>query len=122
MLADGLRALCKRTGVSAAPGLEAISRTAQTQFRHQRTLLKLRKSNPSRRVRAEVMITHRRGGTDVSLRLTHRATGLVSEEPLVSGQYWPSIWFDFFRSRWEGPDFVVTDRVGKETFRKRCAA
>jgi len=122
MLEEGLRVACARGGVVDEPARTAVLNTRETGFRHQWSWKKLAKWNPSRSLHAEVMVTYRRGGTDVALRITRRAGGLVVDDSIVTGQYWPSAWFTFFRSRWEGSEFVVFSRVGKEVLRRRSAA
>jgi ribosomal protein L34 len=95
-------------------------KTRESGFRHRWSSKKLAKWNASRAFHAEVMVTYQRGGTDVSLRMTTRAGRVVVDTAVVAGQFWPSVWFDFFRSRWEGAEFVVLSRVGKESLRRRA--
>ena len=121
LLEEGLRSLCERAKVPVEPGLEAIAKTAACGFRLRFPLRKLTKSHASRRWKAEILVTYSRGGTGVSLRVTHRPTGRITEDNLLSGAFWPTVWFDYFRSRWEGDTFVVYNRVNREMLRRQCA-
>lgn len=122
ILEAGLRAACAQVAVPDEPVAAAIEQTRATGFRYQWVWAKLGRWNQSRSLRADILVTYRRGGTDVLLRVLRRGNVMLFDELVASGQLWESVWFDYFRSRWENSAFIVNDRVGKETLRRDAAA
>jgi len=122
MLENGIRIACSRNNVPDGPGVDAVRRTKEAGFRFQWSMRKLAKWNPSRSCRAEIVVTFCRGGTDVALRVTGRQGIASPDVPLTKGEYWPSVWFEYFESRWESSEFVVRNRTGEETLRREIAA
>jgi hypothetical protein len=115
-----LRAAFRRAilEISSEKLMRALDDVRATGFRYQFSLRKLAMSHPSRKLRCEVLVTHRRGGTDAHLRAVSNTGTLLAEQELAVGKFWwPAVWGDFFRAKWVGDVYVIASRAGQETAR-----
>jgi hypothetical protein len=120
ILRQGLVRYCSLREIDAEPMLQACAKVEATGYRLQIPLRKLCKSHSSRKLRAHILVTYRRGGTDINFRLTSRKGVLLDERRVLSDEWWPSAWFDNFRSYWEDDSYVVVSRTGEPTFEFAC--
>lgn len=117
LLRRGLIQFCNRHSIDPAPMISACEQVKLHGYEFQTLYRKLCKSHVSKKIRAEILTTYRRGGTDVDFRVSQRSCGVVHERRLADGKsWWPEVWFDYFVSRWDGDKFVVESRTGQSTF------
>jgi hypothetical protein len=90
----------------------AAAATRRLGFRYQ-TLLKTSKWHVSRRWRAEVVLSIRRGGSDLQLRLRSRSGELVRTVSVLEGSWSHPIYHATRRSRWVGSTFELYDSAGR---------
>jgi hypothetical protein len=120
ILRRGLIRYCALREIDAEPMLQACADVEATGYCLQIPLRKLCKSNAFRKLRAHILATYRRGGTDIDFRLTLRSGVAVDERRVLSDGWWPNVWFDYFRSYWEDNRYVVVSRTGEPTFEFVC--
>ena len=117
LLRSGLIGFCERCGVAPEPLTSACDKVAACGFEFQFAYRKLCKFHPTRRLKAEVLVTYKRGATDVALRLSGKSKTILHNQHVASCDlWWPTVWFDYFKSRWDGEKFIVSSRTDKSTF------
>ena len=78
---------------------------------------KTTKWNKSRSFRVVTTLHHKIGGIDVDILLLNKQGTTLYSQKVESNQIWNSIWFNYFKSAWDGSTFVIENRVDQETFK-----
>ena len=109
--------LAELRGFDTATAHWAVRQVAATGGEYSWSSRKLSRSHRATRAKAAIVVSFRPGGTDLDAVLYSRLGTELERQRLVTAEYWPSVWFDYFVSAWEEADFVLKSRTGQETRR-----
>ncbi len=118
-LEDSLRSICEMLDLPEIKLLQIrqISEVIKRQnFEFFRLHKKTSKWNSSRTLRAVTTLHHKKGGIDAEFEVVDKAGHVAFSEKIIEGRFWEAVWFDLWKGYWEGPKFVIDNRVGFEFY------